>query len=91
MILKTRTCIILAGIILIALFLNKKIIEGHGGGGRGHGGWGGWGQRTRGYGGYGGYGGYSYEVNPLILDTSPDFIYEYYPEYYYMRPRPYFL
>lgn len=66
---------------------------GHGGGGHGGGGHGG-GRGGRGYGryggwgGYGGYGGGTYEVNPLLLDSSPDFLYEYptnYPWYWYPR------
>jgi len=88
--------------VIFILFFSGKIVEGHGGGGgggghgggghggRGHGGRG-YGGRGRGYGGGWGYGGGTYEVNPLILDSSPDFLYEY-PSYYpwYWYPRRYY-
>lgn len=71
--------------VIFILFFSGKIVEGHGGGG-GHGGrgYGGRGYGGRGYGGGWGYGGGTYEVNPLILDNSPDFLYEY-PWYWYPR------
>ena len=54
---------------------------GHRGGGGGHGGYGGRGGRGRVYGyggsGVGGYGGYygdgAYDINPILLDSGPDY------------------